>query len=194
MNARRTDQAHTLIRGAVKLGNAVIDATAGNGHDTVFLTQLVGRTGHVFGFDVQPSALSSTRRALTQAQLPERNVTLLHASHADMDLHIRINLQGKVRAIMFNLGYLPGTDKTLTTLPASTLDALNSCERLLAPDGIITVIGYVGHAAGRDEIAALEQLLHDETGNLRWSEYEKDAAPPTAPRLFVGGWRDAPQR
>lgn len=194
MNARRTDQAHRLISGVVEPGDAVIDATAGNGHDTVFLTQLVGRAGHVFGFDVQSAALAATQRTLAQADISSSNVALIQASHADMDLHIRINLHGKVRAIMFNLGYLPGTDKTLTTMPASTLAAFNNCERLLAPDGIMTVIGYVGHAQGRDEVAALERLLQDDSSHLRWSEYKKNAAPTTAPRLFVGGWRDAPQR
>lgn len=40
------------------MGDTVIDATAGNGHDTVFLAQLVGRQGRVWAFDVQSSALA----------------------------------------------------------------------------------------------------------------------------------------
>ncbi len=189
MNARRTEQAHALIRRVVAPGGTVIDATIGNGHDTVFLAQLAGSAGNVFGFDVQRSALNATERALTQARVTQDRVTLIQASHAAMDLHIPVGLHGSVDAIMFNLGYLPGADKNRTTTCESTLAALRACEHLLSKDGLITVIGYVGHAAGRDEVAALEQLLNDESRTMQWSEYEKDAAPPAAPRLFVGAWR-----
>ncbi|MFL6518354.1 MAG: rRNA methyltransferase, partial [Bacillus sp. (in: firmicutes)] len=40
--------AKSLLIKAVKPGDVVIDATVGNGYDSVFLAELVGESGQVF--------------------------------------------------------------------------------------------------------------------------------------------------
>ncbi|MFP6763154.1 MAG: FAD-dependent oxidoreductase, partial [Planctomycetaceae bacterium] len=111
--ARLTEQAQTVIRASVDPGATVIDATAGNGHDTLFLAELVGPQGMVFAFDVQVQAIEQTRSRLEQAGVT--NVTLLNCSHADMTDAVPRPHHKLVSAVMFNLGFLPGGDHSLTT-------------------------------------------------------------------------------
>lgn len=61
----------------------------------------------------------------------------------------------------FNLGYLPGadSDKTLVTETASTVRAVRSAVAALRPGGVVTVVGYVGHAGGAEETRAVEALV-----------------------------------
>lgn len=140
--------ARALVAGWVRTGDTVVDATVGNGHDTLFLADLVGPAGRVIGFDVQPAALAATRQRLEAAgQRAE-----LHAqSHAALAQHVGPGLA----AAMFNLGYLPGADKALTTRSEETLPALVAALALLRPGGGITVVCYPGHAGGDAEAAAV---------------------------------------
>lgn len=146
------EEAHCLVRPWLRFGAVAVDATVGNGHDTLFLAEQVGTTGKLFGFDIQPSALSITRARLARTDLMQ-SVTLFQANHAAMAEKIPVQYHGRIAAIMFNLGYLPGGDKSVITLGDSTLAALNSAVRLLSTVGIITIIAYPGHAGGDIETA-----------------------------------------
>jgi tRNA1(Val) A37 N6-methylase TrmN6 len=154
--------AHQLIKTVVKPGDVVIDATAGNGYDTCFLAQWVGVNGEVYGFDIQQAAITASLHRLQN--LPcATNVTLFHASHTTMANCIPKNHHGKISAIMFNLGYLPGGDKMLITQPATTLAALTMASNLLKVNGLISILAYPGHLGGVDEtgqIAAWCQQLN----------------------------------
>lgn len=150
---RATTLAHALVAEVVRPGDAVIDATAGNGYDTQFLCRLVGKTGRVYAFDVQADAIAATKRRLEAADLLQR-VTLIHASHETMPDHL--SSVDHVKAVMFNLGYLPGSDKSIVTRDESTIAAIDASTRLLSPEGIITIVVYPGHHGGRDEAAAVE--------------------------------------
>lgn len=179
------ETAHQLIVEQLKTGDAVIDATLGNGHDALFLAQTIGATGLLFGFDIQETALNNTRERL-QSQQIQTAVTLFQASHAEMLALIPSQWHGKIQAIMFNLGYLPGADKTLITQATSTLKALAAANQLLAEQGILTVMAYPGHAGGDDEteqLAAWCQQLDPQQFSYQiiLSHHPK----PTAPRLFV---------
>jgi predicted methyltransferase len=187
MSARRTTQAHALVRAAVRAGDSAIDATAGNGHDTLFLAQCVGPNGRVFAFDVQPEAIAATRAAIDAADPGiALRVELIGENHANMAERLPPAIHGHVAAIMFNLGYLPGGDKSVTTHVSSTVAAVQAGARLLRPGGLMTVLGYVGHAAGRVEVSALEDMLRNGSSQVDWHEHEPHAAPSNAPRLFVG--------
>ncbi len=183
--------AHDLIRDILHPGDIAIDATVGNGHDTVFLAKQVGPSGHVYGFDIQQQAIDSTVDKLRQAQLSDC-LTLIHASHADMGEKIPVDLHGKIKAIMFNLGYLPGGDKSVITQTGSTLIALTVATRILAVDGIITLLAYPGHPGGDQETDQVknwcEQLDREQFEiSTIYSTEHKD----TAPRLFViRKWQD----
>jgi hypothetical protein len=177
--------AHDLIRDILHPGDIAIDATVGNGHDTVFLAEQVSPSGQVYGFDIQQAAIDSTREKFRQASTLDC-LTLIHASHADLSDKIPPDLHGRINAIMFNLGYLPGGDKSVITQTDSTLTALTVAARILAVNGIITLLAYPGHPGGDQETDRVkiwcEQLNPDQFNvSTLYSTEHKESAP----RLFV---------
>lgn len=147
-NARHL--AADYMKRTIRPGDTVVDATMGNGKDTLFLAKLVGETGHVYAFDVQEEAVSRTRERVIEAGFADRT-TLLLAGHETMAQHVP---QG-VQAIMFNLGWLPGAAHIVTTKTDTTLAAVDAAVSLLAPGGIVTVCIYPGHDEGKRELSAL---------------------------------------
>ncbi len=144
---------HALLAPRLHAGDAVVDATAGNGHDTLFLAQRVLPGGRVFVFDVQARALERTK-----SQIKEHDaVTLIHAGHERMEEFLPPELRGGIRAFMFNLGWLPGSDKSCITRTDTTLTALRSAIDWLAEGGMITIVCYPGHDGGNAEALAVEQ-------------------------------------
>lgn len=149
------EYAHTLAGQAVEEGGVAVDATVGNGHDTVFLARAVGADGVVVGFDVQEEALAETRRRLSTEALGAP-VRLVHAGHQTLARQLDDTERGRVGAIMFNLGYLPGGDHSITTRPETTRQALNASAEVLRPGGVITVVAYTGHEGGEAEAEVVE--------------------------------------
>jgi len=135
-------------------GSIAIDATAGNGHDTVFLAEKIGDAGHVFAFDIQHQAIENTLMRLQELKLEQR-VTLIEDSHEQLQNHIPASDQGLMAVIMFNLGYLPGSDKNCITRTASTLRALNQAITLLGPNSALSIMLYPGHEGGEEETNAV---------------------------------------
>ena len=148
--------AQQQIAAVLPAGALTLDATLGNGHDTLFLAQHVGPSGHVFGFDVQAAALETTRQRLADAGLLDR-ATLFQQGHEHLAAALPAEHHGQLRAAMFNLGYLPGSDKSCITQPATTLRALDAVLPLLAPGGRLSVVLYAGHPGGAAEAAAVQQ-------------------------------------
>ncbi|MGB0387671.1 MAG: class I SAM-dependent methyltransferase [Ardenticatenaceae bacterium] len=148
--------AKELVEGVLSEGDVAIDATVGNGHDTRFLAHCVGAEGRVYGFDIQEAAITMTRERLRQAGVLER-VRLFVAGHEQMEELVRQEEHevGQVKAVMFNLGYLPQSDQSIITRPETTLPALQAALRLLAPGGMITIIVYTGHPGGQQEYEAI---------------------------------------
>lgn len=155
---------HVLLGPRLQAGDVVVDATAGNGHDTVFLAQHVMPGGRVFAFDVQAEAIEATRVRVSELRFEisgNKGVTLHHAGHERMAELLPVEARGRLRAVMFNLGYLPGGDKTRITRGETTLSALKQALDWLAPDGVMTVVVYPGHEGGREEAAAVLQWISD---------------------------------
>lgn len=144
--------ARQLIEGRLKNGGRALDGTAGNGRDTLFLAQLAGGSGKVWAFDIQAQALSNTAGLLRENGV-EGQVELIAANHADLADYVREPLD----AAMFNFGYLPGGDKTVTTKADSSVRAMQAAAALLAEGGLLTAVVYSGHPTGRAEAAAIEQ-------------------------------------
>jgi len=163
MNVHRplTRLAHELLTPYLSTGDIAVDATAGNGHDTLFLAQQVGPTGRVHAFDIQSSALDSTRERLRQAAC-ETPLRLHPVSHAEMLHQLPTDLRGRVAAITFNLGYLPGADRQTVTHSESTLAALRQSLLLLRPGGALSVLAYRGHPGGREEALAVGDWCEQE--------------------------------
>jgi predicted methyltransferase len=149
---RLTDMAQLIVQHAVKPGAFTIDATVGNGHDTLFLAERVGPTGTVIGFDIQAPALQAAQQRLVG--LPQ--ATLIHAGHERLAELLPAPAHGKLSAIMFNLGYLPGANKAIITQPQSTLQALTQALDNLTIGGVITLILYPAHPGGAQEAASVQ--------------------------------------
>ncbi len=155
---RLTEKAHEQVAGVLGEGELALDATAGNGHDSLWLARSVGATGHVWAMDVQPEAVASTRKRLQEAGLEER-VSLLEASHADMEQFLPARAREALAAVMFNLGYLPGSDRRIVTHSQTTLPALDAALRSLKPGGILSLMVYRGHEGGQQEWEAIRSWL-----------------------------------
>lgn len=147
---------HAILRDTVKAGDVVIDATVGNGHDTQLLAELVQQQGLVYGFDVQQGAIDAARSLLEGSS---EHLRLICAGHETMAKEIDQAHRGRVKAVTFNLGYLPGGDKAITTNADTTLPAIEQAISLLCTDGIITIVCYQ-HPEGLREIDAVRNMLH----------------------------------
>ncbi len=158
---RPTEIAWSLLRQAISVGDLVIDATAGNGHDTVFLAECVGPQGRVIAFDVQDEAIRAAALRVEAAGLSPR-VEFHVKSHVRMEEHAQ---PGSVAAVMFNLGYLPGADHGTTTVVGETLSAMEATARLLKPGGVLSVVCYPGHEAGAVEAHAVEDWISARTAD-----------------------------
>ena len=179
---RLTELAHAALRAVLQPGETAIDATAGNGHDTRFLAELVGPTGRVFAFDIQPVALANTANLIRGLD----HVTLLHRDHAELRDAIPREHHGKVTAVMFNLGYLPGGEKTIVTRSDPTLRAINAALELLRVGGVLSVLAYTGHPGGAEEAYAVAKLLGElSPANFEVREERGEHDSVSAPHLFV---------
>jgi len=155
---KTTVWAMEIVGQYVHKGDTVIDGTMGNGHDTLALAKLVGPEGRVIAFDVQPMALENTR-ALMESEREDvggANFRLILDSNANMRKYVGGDGEPEeVNAVLFNLGYLPGGDKSVTTTKAETLRAVNEALDLVKPGGLICTVLYSGHAQGAEEKTAL---------------------------------------
>lgn len=154
-----------------------LDATAGNGHDTLFLASQVGDAGRVWAFDVQTAALAAARARVAEAGLVER-VVFVHAGHERLGEILPPDVAGRLYAATFNLGYLPGSDKKTVTHAPTTLAALEALLPLIAVHGLLCVHAYLGHSGGEAEGAAV----------ARWFE----GLPWTAWRVAGYGFSNKP--
>lgn len=142
------DLSHDLWARVLQPNDLAIDATCGNGKDTLQLAQLKAR---VVAMDTQLEAIVKTRKVLEENNAME-NVTLLHRSHETFPENI---IEGTVKLIVYNLGYLPGGNKSYTTLTSSTLKSLKNALPLLTKGGLISITCYPGHPEGEEELKAL---------------------------------------
>ncbi|HSP22014.1 MAG TPA: class I SAM-dependent methyltransferase [Planococcus sp. (in: firmicutes)] len=163
-----------LLEQVISAGDAAIDATAGNGHDTLFLAQLTGPSGKVYAFDIQRAAIEATRHRVEDFP----NVELFHASHAEISAHVHETIS----AAVFNLGYLPKGDHSIITKSDSTLKALQQCLELLKVNGLVLIVIYSGHEGGSEErdaimdfVCALPQVSYDV---MRYEFINQQHSPP----------------
>ncbi|MBM7706914.1 ubiquinone/menaquinone biosynthesis C-methylase UbiE [Chryseomicrobium aureum] len=143
------NQSKIYLKEIIEPGDVVVDATAGNGHDTLFLAKLVTPSGKVVAFDIQQTAVESTKQRLSSAGVEHAEVIL--AGHERMEEFISQD----VRAVVFNLGYLPGADHTVTTESSKTIQAIEAALRLLVVKGRIVLVIYHGHQTGKIERSAV---------------------------------------
>lgn len=173
-----------FIRNQVQEGDLCIDATMGNGNDTLLLSRLCGSTGKVFAFDIQEQALNATRERLDTANAPD-NYTLLLESHANMAQYAE---PGSVNCIVFNFGYLPGGNHALATRGETSVQALSQALILLKKGGMISLCIYSGGDSGfeeRNQILAWLKQLDSHKYLVIKSEYFNRPNHPPIPVLVI---------
>lgn len=178
--------AQKLVAERLQQGEPAVDATMGTGVDTLFLAKLTGSKGRVYSFDIQREALERTRERLAADPAPQAEVRLIQNSHDGMMAAIPPEDHGRIAAVMFNLGYLPGADPRIITKPSSTLTALEAALSLLRKDGILTAVLYPGHAGGDREADAVNdwaKRLPQETYQVLLYRFAN--RPETTPYLLA---------
>ncbi|KAK7324296.1 hypothetical protein VNO77_27829 [Canavalia gladiata] len=160
---KATEVAHMVWKHVVQKGDTVIDATCGNGFDTLAMLNLVAdysdsRKGYVYALDIQKDALDKTSFLLEESLSSNEKqlVKLFNICHSKMEEVVPRN--ASVRLVAFNLGYLPGGDKEIITRSETTLLALEAAKRILMPGGLISIVVYVGHPGGQEELEAVESF------------------------------------
>ncbi|KAL6213805.1 hypothetical protein ACLB2K_013245 [Fragaria x ananassa] len=158
---RATEVAHSVWRRVVQEGDTVIDTTCGNGHDTLAMLKMVADEsgkGSVYGMVIQEVALQKTSSLLEESvSLKEKElVKLFSKCHSKMR---EILPDTCVRLVAFNLGYLPGGDKTIITESGTTLKALEVAKDILLPGGLISLVVYVGHPGGWEELQIVRHFV-----------------------------------
>ncbi|WP_027185290.1 class I SAM-dependent methyltransferase [Desulfovibrio inopinatus] len=174
-----------LLAETITRGGIAIDATVGNGNDTAQLARLVGEQGLVYGFDIQKAALDKARERLQQ-EGTEHHVRLLQKGHEHLAETIDPGHVGCVQCVVFNLGFLPGSDESVITTPKTTLAALNASLSVLAIGGLISIICYTGHPGGAYE----EQCVETWSAKLDFNQfrvlrYDVVNKPGAAIRLYA---------
>ena len=139
-----------MLRQFIRTGDTAIDATCGNGNDTLLLAEIVGVSGRVWAFDIQSEAIAETARKLSEAGYLDR-VKLVQSGHENMAQVVR----GNVNGIIFNLGYLPGGDHTIVTCAGTTVTAMEQSLKLLTGRGVLAITVYPGHTGGEIEQRAV---------------------------------------
>lgn len=142
-----TEWSHELFKLQVKSGGLYIDATMGNGYDTLFLCELAGKGGKVLAFDVQEKAIMCTTRLLKEYNV-ENRAKLYLDSHENMDQYAKPET---VDGIYFNFGYLPGGDHKLATKPDTSVEAIEKGLKLLKKGAVMALCIYSGGDTGFEE-------------------------------------------
>lgn len=173
--------ARDVLEQAVQPGDTVIDATMGNGHDTLMLCESVGPEGMVYAFDIQEAAVKETGELLSAHGMADR-ARLIHSGHE----HMREYAEEPVQAVVFNLGWLPGGDHSVTTKWETTACAVQAALELLKPGGVLVICAYPGHAEGdreRKELSGLLSRLSNREYNVLRQQFLN--AGIGAPECFV---------
>lgn len=144
---KHLDLAHQYWSRLIHSGDQVVDATCGNGHDTLFLLQCVGQRGRVWAIDIQDQALQETQLRASSSKL-EGHLFLHKGCHSTFPDALSPH---SCRLVVYNLGYLPGTDKALKTQVETTLKSLTSALPLLCLGGALSITCYSGHSGGKEE-------------------------------------------
>lgn len=146
-NSQITCWCHGVIRSQVKTEGYYIDATMGNGNDTLFLCRLAGEKGKVTAFDIQEEAVRKTRRLLKEHKM-EHRAELVLAGHEYMDRYAG----GRAAdVICFNFGYLPGGNHEIATRPDTSIEAIEKGLGILKPGGMMSLCIYSGKDTGFEE-------------------------------------------
>ncbi|MDX1587979.1 MAG: class I SAM-dependent methyltransferase [Oleiphilaceae bacterium] len=184
-----TELAKTRLAPVLGEGALAVDATAGNGHDCLFLAGAVGESGHVWACDIQQAALDTTAQRLADASLRHR-VTLVRDCHERLTHWLPRRAHERLSAVMFNLGYLPGGDHSLVTTAGGTVAALSQAASLLALGGKLSVLVYRGHPQAMEEYHRVLDWCRESPLALDVERFDGAGDPHgTSPVLLIASLR-----
>ena len=178
---RLVELAHLKIKESIRPGDLCIDATAGNGYDTLFLARQVSPFGKVYAVDIQKLSIEQTLKRLSLHGFDDI-LNTFHGSHTKIRNLLGESEHGEVSAIMFNLGYLPGGDHAITTTTDDTIFALNEAYSMLRNGGVITALCYRGHNEGAKETQKVLELCKEKEWNI---EVVEGSSNPQSPILIL---------
>ncbi len=141
---RTTEMVKELIRLEKRKIHTAIDATMGNGNDTLFLSEILEDNGKLYAFDIQECAIEQTKKRM--AHLKELDITYIKDGHENMAKYVT-----SADLIMFNLGYLPKANHDVMTKMETTIEAIKSGLEILTSKGMLTLVSYYGHPGGMAE-------------------------------------------
>ena len=185
---RLTRVAAEWVSAALPEGGFAVDATVGNGYDTLFLADRVGKGGRVLGFDVQKMALNNASELIRFAGNLDR-IRLILGCHSGLS-QVLIGYP-RVDAAMFNLGYLPRGDHRIVTRPSTTIPAIAAVIERLSPKGRVSILAYRGHPEGPEEYEAVRGFL-EQSPALEVRELAGNTENETGPRLFLIQFEEPP--
>jgi len=170
---------HALLCQIVKPGMNVLDATCGNGYDSVLLASLLRGDGLLTVMDIQPEAIRATEERLTEKGLfSHLEVKCIQDSHSNITQYFT---EASIDVCIFNLGYLPGGDKTITTQSAVTLEAVSKVLNCLKPGGVLFVLAYPGHPEGlveKEALSAFFNLLPQKVYDVSFTSFVNQKGQP----------------
>jgi len=178
------DLAHAYWERLLQPGDWAIDATCGGGYDTIVLAEILGKGGGVIGIDIQAEAICRTQQRLLRHAAPDK-LAPLHLFEQSHETFPPLASKHPIRLIIYNLGYLPRGDKSLTTLTMSTLQSVKGGLNLVQPGGALSITCYPGHLEGAREEQALLEMLSGLPSHL-WSVCShRFFNRPAAPHLLL---------
>lgn len=163
----------------IEEGDIVVDATLGRGHDTKFLRDLVGATGKVYAFDIQEAAIESAKSVISEDH--QKNIQFILDSHA----HIERYVQQPAKAVIFNLGYLPGGSHEIRTEKSDSLEAMRRALILLCPRGILSVAAYLKHDDAEEYRAVRQWMQSLDAKAYKVIEIDPINQDLMAPKLLI---------
>lgn len=163
MKINTTTLAKNFLKQHIKQGDTVVDATIGRGNDTLFLKQIVGQSGFVYGFDIQQQAIDATTKRLLENN-EYNNVKLILDGHENIDKYIK---NENLSCVVFNFGYLPRGNHNIATKAKTSITAIQKSLYLLKPKGILSLCVYCGGDTGFEEKDAILHFVK----NLDYNKY-----------------------
>ena len=169
--------AHRWLNSYLKPEHICIDATCGNGNDTLFLAQ---RSSKVYGFDIQHQAIENTQKRCEKMT----NVKLFQMSHDLMEDVVHES----VDCVIFNFGYLPGGDHSISTKAQTSIMAIEQGLEILKSGGMMSLCIYSGGDSGFEERDAILEEIKKLDGKkylVILSQYYNRPNNPPIPAMII---------
>ncbi len=178
-----TEHCHQLLLPYLKNSKIAVDATFGNGNDILFLAKNLAKEAQIFGFDIQEQAFMKTTELLHQAQVT--NCKLFLAGHENIKAILELEKVSEIDLVMFNLGYLPQGDKSITTTETKTILALSQSLEMLSQNGLLSLMIYPGHPEGIVESESINTWLINLPKNYQCIKMENYPIKANSPYLIL---------